>query len=178
MFELLELHWLKLITLTPHRRARDAAHPTAHTAAAETDLAALNLGAPIGSTTTGPKSDVTAVNAIESTRDVQETGYQVEETPVTGNGGAVPAATTSIPTKETEVKSAQPVAPVASTPVAPATSAPVAATAEKITATEKPAEAAQTVPAAAASTSKTTTAPKKKKGGLFAACCGKSDHIE
>ncbi|GHJ86822.1 hypothetical protein NliqN6_3224 [Naganishia liquefaciens] len=150
-----------------HAQARDAAHPTANVTAAKTDLAALNLGAPIGTTTAAPASDATAVKPVEPTRDVQEGGYQVEETPVksAASPAAVPvaASTASAPTKETETRAAE-----------PATAAP----AEKITATEKPANAPQTVPAAAATTSKPTTAPKKKKGGLFASCCGKSDHIE
>jgi hypothetical protein len=129
----------------------------------------LNLGAPITSKTTQPTSDVTAVNAVEPTKDIQENGYQVDEAPAETRAAPVVAASPVVPTKETEVAPAQ--------PAVSATTAPVAAK-EKITATEKPAQAPATVPAALASTSKAAAAPKKKKGGLFAACCGKGDHIE
>lgn len=181
--------------IIPHRRARDAAHPTAHVAAAQTDLAALNLGAPIAATTTGPSSDATAVKPLEQARDVQEGGYQVEETPAIGTSGVAAGAVSSSPSeavketetvnKETDVKSAVPASDVkpavpASTAAPVAESTPVVAngTAEKITATEKPAQTTQTAAAGATTTGKNTTAPKKKKGGLFAACCGKGNHIE
>ncbi|KAI5449089.1 hypothetical protein NCC49_005316 [Naganishia albida] len=167
-----------------HARARDAAHPTQHVAAASTvattDLAALNLGAPIGGTATGTTSGATAVKPIEEARDVQEGGYKVDEAPVAATSDATREAVSSTPSdvKETEVK---PAVPAAATPApAPATTAetPANGTTEKIVATEKPAQTTQTAAAGAVSTGKNTTAPKKKKGGLFASCCGKGDHIE
>ncbi|KAJ9094446.1 hypothetical protein QFC21_005985 [Naganishia friedmannii] len=165
-----------------HAQAQDAAHPTAHAAAAQhTNLADLNLGAPIGAATTVQPAGTTAFKPIEEARDIKEDGYRVDEAPKeTVVSAAEPAFTTPVTeaVKETEK-------PVASTPVVAATSTPAAAVpasnAEKITATEKPAQAAQTAPAGVTSTGKNTTAttaPKKKKAGLFAACCGKGDHIE
>ncbi|KAJ9104258.1 hypothetical protein QFC19_004075 [Naganishia cerealis] len=164
-----------------HARAQDAAHPTAHAAAAHTNLADLNLGAPIGSTTAtdGTATGTTAIKPVEEAKDIKEEGYQVDETPAeTVVAAAEPSSVAPVEAvKETESK-----------PVVPATAAPAVTTsaaaatdnqnAENITATEKPAQAAQTAPAGATTTGKNTTAPKKKKGGLFAACCGKGDHIE
>lgn len=126
---------------------------------------------------------MTDIKPVEQARDVQEDGYKVEETPVGANSGVTGEAVSSTPSdvKETEVKPAVPVAtPAASvaTPAPVVAAAPANGTTEKIAATEKPAQATQTAPAGAVSTGKNTTAPKKKKGGLFAACCGKGDHIE
>ncbi|KAJ9119593.1 hypothetical protein QFC22_003302 [Naganishia vaughanmartiniae] len=159
-----------------HAQAQDAAHPTAHAAAAQhNNLADLNLGAPIAAGTTGTAAGATAIKPIEEARDIKADGYQVDETrKETVVAPAQPASTTPVTeaVKETE----SPAVAAASTPVA----APVDSNAEKITATEKPAQAPQTAPAGVTSTGKNTTAavPKKKKAGLFAACCGKGDHIE
>jgi outer membrane biosynthesis protein TonB len=166
------------------RQAQDAAHPTAHAAAAQhTNLADLNLGAPIAATTTANPTGTTAVKPIEEARDIKEDGYRVEEAP---RENVVPAAQPASTTPVTEAVKETESKPVAPAPVVAATSTPVTAAvdnnAEKITATEKPAQAAQTAPAGVTSTGKNTTAaaaaPKKKKAGLFAACCGKGDHIE